>query len=675
MKEHFKKLLISLNLTVMTALLFLGCSSAVKDPLSGTELAVQPDIFGVNSTGRSSLISFDVLIDPALEIFKIEPSDRSADYHFPLTDLYPNVLAITWVDFGPPFQADIRLQHPYPGQNIAGFDPRVIAVLPANPGVSMDYPYFDVVANNSTVMNPDGYTKLFDKAFDGNANPFIAYFKDEPNRIWSGLGQTSETKRWTLDLSGFGGPITFKLVVDVSTNFPSPPQPVTDNCPEPAEIISVDIGSGLHSSGGSAIVEVKILDWQSNFATNIALESPDLFYGARLLEYTYPAPEPNEYIFRGVISNTNHAPPGLYRFLVVAKDNVTGLALYNEYETEVGSEQNPSTWQIDQERNNVAMGSFNNSPGAGSDLAVVDSGAPELDGVLFYDELEQIVKVNLDLSDSIFYGDSLLPFNQDPFNLHPTPNDPMPSTRIDASNEGRVVRVWDDSHLGVGPDTYGHYQRCDSGAGIYEPFGGVLQQIAMVWQVHATEKPTAYEVWDEADSGICGVMWRGNIDTTLCWLKGIDNWDQSFSLGMVNSIRGVDASQDPYREKFYWGLNDPSSGKPVVLWMNKVLGQSDFYNVLYDQANVLDMELIPLQDPPIVVGGTVQQSDWVAVLLDNDKIEIMNPLVSNGEYIGSINLSALIGDPVYIDVADQTGDVFVSHTDGVTPYCSVFVLE
>ena len=194
------------------------------------------------------------------ESITVEPLDRIGSYHFNLTSLYPNVLTITGFGFTPNFWADIKLSHPFPGSGIDAFDARVIAVLPANPGVSMDYPVMDVHANNSVLLEPDGYTKLWDNpGIPGNANPFVAYFKDQPNRIWSSTGVTQETKTWLMDISGFGGPLVFNLIVDVSTNFPNPPQSVIDNAPEPVQI-EVVVGDGMTPGGGSACVEVTLLD-------------------------------------------------------------------------------------------------------------------------------------------------------------------------------------------------------------------------------------------------------------------------------------------------------------------------------------------------------------------------------------------------------------------------------
>jgi hypothetical protein len=256
------------------------------------------------------------------------------DYHFPLSQYYPNVLKIVGFGFTPNFWADIKLTHPYPGSGIKGYDPRVIAILPANPGVSFNYPTLNAIGNNSVVLEPDGYTKLFDNlggSIAGNINPFKAYFKDQPNRVWSDAGTTSETQRWQMNLAGFGGPLQFKLVVDVSTNFPNPPTPVTDNAPEPVQI-TMQMDSDLPPDGGSAIIEVTLLDWQGQATIGgVAVESPFIFNGVVFLPYSRPGPYPNEYIYSGTISNSLLAPEGEYPLLVTSWNVDPNIFIYDEF--------------------------------------------------------------------------------------------------------------------------------------------------------------------------------------------------------------------------------------------------------------------------------------------------------------------------------------------------------
>jgi len=322
--------------SIILAIVLASCSGSSKNqtPLEPDNQVSDLPSFGTGETsGRTLLAIYDAVIDPIAKTFTVTPDERTADYHFPLTQLYPNVLQITGFGFIPNLWADIKLKHPFPGSGIEGFDPRVIAILPANLDVSFDYPMLDVSGNNSVVLEPDGYTKLFDNlsgTIVGNTNPFKAYFKNQPNRVWSDTGVTEETQRWQMDLAGFGGQLRYKLVVDVSTNFPDPPTPVTDNAAEPVQI-DVVVGPGLTQNGGSTDIDVTLLDWQGHAGIGgVQVEAPDLFDGIVILEYSAPGPNPNEYVYTGTIANSLHAPFGEYKIMVATWDQVTGIYIYNE---------------------------------------------------------------------------------------------------------------------------------------------------------------------------------------------------------------------------------------------------------------------------------------------------------------------------------------------------------
>jgi uncharacterized delta-60 repeat protein len=133
------------------------------------------------------------------------------------------------------------------------------------------------------------------------------------------------------DIAGFGGPLQFKLVVDVSTNYPSPATPIIDNAPEPVQI-DATIGSGLTTTGGSADITVILLDWQGQSGIGgVQIEAPDLFNGTVSLAYSGPGPNPNEYVCTGTITNTLLAPEGEYKILVATWDQATGIYIYSEF--------------------------------------------------------------------------------------------------------------------------------------------------------------------------------------------------------------------------------------------------------------------------------------------------------------------------------------------------------
>ena len=329
------------TISIMVLIIFTSCSGGAKTPVSNdSSLPNSPETLVAPSedTNHDVLSVYDAVIDPAAKTFTVTPVQRVGTYHFPLSRYFPNVLQITSYGFTPNFWADIKLTHPYPGSGIDAFDPRVIAILPARPGVSFIYPALGVGGNNKALYDPDGYTKLFDNlggSIPGNVNPFKAYFKDQPNRVWSSTGVTQETQRWQMNLSGFGGPIQFKLVVDVSTNYPSTPTPVTDNAPEPVKIVFLFDGE-LTTTGGSLDVYAILLDWQgSSSISTVSMEAPDLFDGIMDLSYVGPGPNPDQYVYYWTISNQKLAPEGSYKLVIAASDMGTGIMLYNEFDVYV----------------------------------------------------------------------------------------------------------------------------------------------------------------------------------------------------------------------------------------------------------------------------------------------------------------------------------------------------
>jgi len=328
-----------LVILTMVIIEFVSCSGDNKTSIMNNAAAV-PDISTLtgsqvdNTSNRNVIAVYDALIDPVAQTFTVSPtSERIAGYHFPLSQYFPNVLKITGYDWTPNFWADIKITHPFPGSGKKGYDPRVIAILPARSGVSFNYPELIANANNVVVQQPDGYTRLFDSlggSIPGNMNPFKAYFKNNPYREWSDTGTISETQTWNLNLNGFAGSLTFKLVVDVSTHYPNSPEPVVDNAPEPVQM-DIYISDGLDPEGGNAHVLVTLLDWQGqNGITLVAAEGPDLFNDIIELVYDGPGDNPNEYIYEGIMENSHLAPEGDYKILVMASDVASQTAIFKE---------------------------------------------------------------------------------------------------------------------------------------------------------------------------------------------------------------------------------------------------------------------------------------------------------------------------------------------------------
>jgi len=325
----------------ISLLLFMISCSSGKYPVEPDKNIIEnPPAIDFDVENHNVIAAYDSIINPLSGTFTVEAVEREATFHFPLTQWYPDVLEVVDYGFTPNFWADIRLTHPLPGSGHDAFDPRVIAIIPATPGNSFNYPVFNVIGNNKVLLNYDDYTKLYDElggGIPGNTNPYKAYFKDQDYRRWSSIDPVSETQRWEMNLSGFGGPLVFKLVVVVATSYPEYPEPSIDNAPEPVQI-DVEIGAGLTSSGGSAIVTVTLKDWQGYENIKCKVESLDLFNGAVELEYLSPGLGFKEYIFTGNITNELHAPEGQYNVLISAWDIPSDIHIFDESPVSVAFE-------------------------------------------------------------------------------------------------------------------------------------------------------------------------------------------------------------------------------------------------------------------------------------------------------------------------------------------------
>jgi len=331
---------ISVILTqIVLLMLVISCSTGNTVVNPGNDSQQVPGSFGVSESGRNIVAIYDAVIDPDNGTFTITPIQRSASYHFPLTQLYPNVLKIVGYGWTPNFWADIKLSHPFPGSGIDGFDARVIAIIPANSGVSFYYPSFNVMGNHAALLDHDGWTFLYDElggSIPGNINPFVCYFRAEPHRVWSSTGITSETQRWNINLAGFGGQIKYKLVVDVSSNYPASPQPVVDNTKESFIVSDPSITGELNPFGGQAHMEITLLDWQGLPGIGCQVEADELFNGLRQLHPAYTGPLPDTYVFSCELTNDLMAPEGVYPMLIGVWDRTTNIYNYAEFQVAVG---------------------------------------------------------------------------------------------------------------------------------------------------------------------------------------------------------------------------------------------------------------------------------------------------------------------------------------------------
>jgi hypothetical protein len=243
-------------------------------------------------------------------------------------------------------EADLTLKHPFPGlTKYTGFDVRGIFISEANytfPVSGREIAWGDGIL---MMLNPDGYTQLFNPTeyppttpaalgyiegkyatggdLSATLNPFLAYRRDAPRRMFEAGGSETRTAR----IYAPSGPIHFGYAVDACWQLvpheivdPLVDFPPDANCLE-AYRMDVLIGAGLHSEPGSEVpIRVEIYDHQGQeTVSTVAIEAPDLFAGELPLTF-YAVSSNGAFLFTGTLPNDLGAPDGEYPLLLTATD-------------------------------------------------------------------------------------------------------------------------------------------------------------------------------------------------------------------------------------------------------------------------------------------------------------------------------------------------------------------
>lgn len=163
-----------------------------------------------------------------------EPS-RELSAHFNITSLIPTpgIVVNSYDPLTNIVDVDFTISNPY---SINGYDVRLII-------------FTDGVGHK--LVNADDWTALYDIAQGLPINPFKAYSKQEPNRIFYAHSQRTENLQ--IFLPGGNPSVTFA----VDASYP-------DNCHEPYEICNFYQDPLNDTIGASADIAITVRDWQSD---------------------------------------------------------------------------------------------------------------------------------------------------------------------------------------------------------------------------------------------------------------------------------------------------------------------------------------------------------------------------------------------------------------------------
>ena len=318
---HYQRLLTLILVLFLSGVIIIGCSSKGSNTSPILPDETQSSIEMTGSTTASggnhhfcllyNMIHFDVT-DPDDLKYEVVPV-RGGAMHLNILvylELGPctNCFEVVDVDVPQPGVLDvvIRFTHPLEDKALTLFDVRGILMFHG----SYVFPESSLIISNpvmgdGALLNPDGYTALYNGSTMYMTGPLLTYFPGKyatpeiPNADVNGYiryrkestrnaffaGQDSK-KTFTLKMPT-AGQFALGYAVDVSWKAPInvPAYDEEDfgpdaNCPEAWKIEVEDIGPGLTVNGGTTKLQIDVYDWQGiDDAHPVWVECPDLFDG------------------------------------------------------------------------------------------------------------------------------------------------------------------------------------------------------------------------------------------------------------------------------------------------------------------------------------------------------------------------------------------------------------
>ena len=283
---------ITITLLIMSLILLgiaIGCSSHSSNPVSAppakeTAPKLELPSTEIESTmlGHELLGVWNMTFDPEKMTATIEPN-RELGWHFNVKSMIP-APGIKINSFNPAtwtIDCDVTLRNPYA---ISGYDIRLI-IFTTDAG--------------RTLNNPDNWTPLYDISGGDTINPFKAYAKEQPLRVFA--GPVSYTENLVINLAG-----NFNVQFAVDASYPS-------NCQEPYAIYGFTQEEPLYDrQDAEAAVFLYAHRWNPEKWMRVFVDCPEVMDEALELDT-----DDMEYYY-GDIVNFHDAPAGEYPALISA---------------------------------------------------------------------------------------------------------------------------------------------------------------------------------------------------------------------------------------------------------------------------------------------------------------------------------------------------------------------
>lgn len=296
---------LSIIILVVSMVLLAGCSGGptVPDTPQVENIQTQPEvnidplpvIENPGEMNHQLWGTWQAVIDTVTKTVSIEPF-RDAEVHFNVTPYLPDIY-ITINSYNPVtgiVDVDVKIDSRV---NLDGHDVRMII-------------YTDSCGH--MLMNADDWTGLYDRSGGLPINPFKAYCKANPNRIFEKL--KDYTENFQIYLPG-GNP---NVVFAIDASWPS-------NCEEPYEMNNFSHGDIYNQLDSSTTMQVDVYDWQSD-VNGVYLYCPAVT-GQTLVSFS-PV---SQNTWSGTLENKTNAQNTEYTgFLLAESFNSGTLYLYDK---------------------------------------------------------------------------------------------------------------------------------------------------------------------------------------------------------------------------------------------------------------------------------------------------------------------------------------------------------
>ena len=293
-------------------LIFMGCSRN-QNPLVSNDF--------IPSDGSSDIASIPDIIQGPLS---------SGTIHFNLDSLSASVIP----DRSSDNHLNVSMKVPYPVVNIISYDPTT-QIVEADVKIKNTRPIdvYDVRLiifndNNETeLLNPDGWTGIWDIPGGNVINPFMAYAKSSPNRKFAGLSEYTERLKIYIP----AGVPSVRWAIDA--NYPG-------NCSDAYSIENIYQATLYDYQDAVTTLYADVYDWQWD-VTEVVLHAPEVTN--ELLSYFLPV---DSVRWKLNLTNRKAVPEGEYPGVIRATSMGPDSHYLYQYITIKVTAYHPAKWTI-----------------------------------------------------------------------------------------------------------------------------------------------------------------------------------------------------------------------------------------------------------------------------------------------------------------------------------------